>query len=100
MSVLIVTGLLLACGLYGVLTRRDVVAVLASIEVMIGAGLVLLTGLGAWGAGDAAAAEIHGVALLLVVLAAAEAAVGLALVVAVARRMGTTRIDEMSEVKG
>ncbi len=43
---------------------------------------------------------MHGAALLFLVLAAAEAAVGLALLVAVARRMGTTRIDEMTEVKG
>lgn len=99
MSVLIVVATMLALGLYGVLTRRDVVAILASVEVMIGAGLVLVTGLGAWSAGKGVD-SVHSVALLFVVLAAAEAAVGLALLVAVARRMGTTRIDELTEVKG
>jgi NADH:ubiquinone oxidoreductase subunit K len=44
--------------------------------------------------------SVHGAALLFVVLASAEAAVGLALLVAVARRVGTTRIDELTEVKG
>jgi NADH-quinone oxidoreductase subunit K len=99
MSVLIVVAAMLALGLYGVLTRRDVVAILASVEVMIGAGLVLVAGLGAWSAGKGVD-SVHGAALLFVVLAAAEAAVGLALLVAVARRMGTTRIDELTEVKG
>jgi len=98
-SILVVGGTLLALGLYGVLTRRDVVGVLASVEVMIGAGLVLLTGLGAWNT-LASGGALHAVALLFVVLAAAEAAVGLAVLVAAARRMGTTRIDEMTEVKG
>ena len=99
MSVLVVTAAMLALGVYGVLTRRDVVAILASVEVMIGAGLVLMTGLGAWSAAKGVDA-VHGAALLFLVLAAAEAAVGLALLVAVARRMRTTRIDEMTEVKG
>ncbi len=99
MSVLVVTAAMLALGLYGVLTRRDVVAILASVEVMIGAGLVLMTASG-HGARPKASTPLHGAALLFLVLAAAEAAVGLALLVAVARRMGTTRIDEMTEVKG
>ncbi len=99
MSVLVITGALFSIGLYGVLTRRDVVAILASVEVMMGAALLVLTSVGALNRGSDPA-TIQAVALLVIVLAAAEAAVGLALLVAVARRMGTTRIDEMSEVKG
>ena len=99
MSILVITGALFALGLYGVLTRRDVIAILASVEVMMGAGLLLLTSLGGLRVG-ADSDTVQAVALLIVVLAAAEAAVGLALLVAVARRMGTTRIDEMTEVKG
>lgn len=98
MSVLIISLGLFAIGLYGVLTRRDIVALFASIEVMIGGALVLLVGLGA--ASQAHGARIEGLALLIVVAAAAEAAIGLALLVAVARRRGTTRADELTEVKG
>lgn len=98
MSILIVALGLFCIGLYGVLTRRDLVGVLASIEVMIGGALVLLVGLGATrGEG---VATIEAVALLVLVLAAAEAAIGLALVVAVARRARTTRVDELTEVRG
>jgi len=99
MSVLLVTAALFALGTYGVLSRRDVIAILASVEVMMGAALLLLVALGAARSG-VGADSVHAVSLLVLVLAAAEAAVGLALLVAVARRMGTTRIDEMAEVKG
>jgi NADH:ubiquinone oxidoreductase subunit K len=88
---------LFSVGLYGVLTRRDLVAVLASIEVMIGGALVLFAGLGAVAA-DPSGVQAAGV--LLIVLAAAEAALGLALLVAVARRARTTRVDDLTEVKG
>lgn len=97
MSVLIVAMALFSIGLYGVLTRRDIVALFACIEVMIGGALVLLVGLAA---GSAEGAQIQAVGLLVLVAAAAEAAVGLALLVALARRRGTTRTDDLTEVKG
>ena len=99
MSLIAVTCLLFGIGLLGVLVRRDIVAILASIEVMLGAGLVLLVGLGASVRGGSAL-SVQGIALMVLVVIAAEAAVGLALLVAVARRTRTTRIDELTEVKG
>lgn len=97
MTVSAVAFALFAVGLYGVLTRRDLVGVLASIEVLIGGPLLLLVGLaGPLGGG----AAIEGIGLLIVVVAAAEAAVGLALVVNVARGIGATGIDELREVRG
>jgi len=92
----VATGLF-CLGLYGVLTRRDIVALLASIEVMLGGALVLLVGLGASGATPV---KVEGIALIILVVVAAEAAVGLALLVAAARKTHTTRIDEMTEVRG
>lgn len=97
MSILIVSALLFSLGLYAVLTRRDLVGVLAGIEILVGAPLVLLTGQGAALGGGAG---IESVGLLVIVIAAAEAAIGLALVVAVARRSRTTRVDELTEVSG
>lgn len=92
-----VAAALFSIGLYGVLTRRDIVAVLAAVEVMLGGALVLLVGLAL---GSATAVRVEGVALLVLVVAAAEASVGLALLVAVARRTRRTRIDELTEVRG
>ena len=105
------TLIVLACGLFGiglfgVLARRDTVALLASVEVMLGGPLLLLVGLGGaartvTGAqAGAQAVHIEGIALLLLVVVAAEAAVGLALLVAVARRTRTTALEDLREVKG
>jgi NADH-quinone oxidoreductase subunit K len=99
MNVIAVSCLLFGLGLLGVLVRRDIVAILASVEVMLGGGLVLLVGLGASIKGGSALST-QGIALMVLVVIAAEAAVGLALLVAVSRRSRTTRVDELTEVKG
>lgn len=101
MSLLVITVGLFSLGMYGALTRRDLVAILASIEVMLGSATLLLVGLAAAGTPvgpSEGAVEATGV--MVIVLAAAEAAIGLALVISVARRFKTTRIDELAEVKG
>ncbi len=100
MSVIVVGCGLFALGIYGVLTRRDLVAILACVEVMLGGALITLAGLGAATAGSQGGAHIEGITLLLLVVAASEAAVGLALLVVVAKRARTTRIDELTEGSG
>lgn len=104
MTLLVVGAALFSIGLYGVLVRRDIVGVLASVEVMLAGPLLLLVSLGAVLAsktgGVAAGALMQSVALIVIVVAAAEASVGLALLVAVARAGKTTRIDELTGVRG
>jgi NADH-quinone oxidoreductase subunit K len=97
MSGVIVASGLFCIGLYAVLTRRDLIAILVGIEVMMAGALLLLVIVGARAADGG---SIHATALLILVLAASEAAVGLALLVAAARALSTTRIDEMTEVRG
>lgn len=94
---------LFSIGLYGVLTRRDIVAVLASVEVMLGAATVLLVGLSATTTVPATGADpsIAGAAgIVIIVLAAAEASIGLGLLLAVSRRIKTAMVDGLQEVKG
>lgn len=98
MNLVALACVLFTIGLLGVLVRRDIVAILASVEVMLGGAAVLLVGLGVSVRG--AAVSVEGIALMVVVVIAAEAAVGLALLVAVARRMRTTRVDDLTEVRG
>jgi len=104
MTFIVVACGLFALGLYGVLSRRDVIGVLASVEVMLGSATVLLVGLAS--TMTAASGEridpsaLGSIGVLIVVIAAAEAAVGLAVLVAVARKLRTTRIDGLMEVKG
>lgn len=103
MSIVVLFAALFSIGLYGVLARRDIIGVLASVEVMLGSATVLLVGLGSTLGPEqlvAPPAAVPAIGLLVLVVVAAEASVGLALMVAVARRVGTTRIDELTEVKG
>lgn len=105
MSLVILASVLFGVGLFGVMVRRDVIGVLISVEVMMGAAMVMLVALGTGAAlrfrdVTAQLGFVQSVGLLILVVAAAEAAVGLALLVAVARRTGLTHIDEMTEGRG
>jgi NADH:ubiquinone oxidoreductase subunit K len=102
MNILVISAGLFSVGLYGVLVRRDIIAILASVEVMLAGPLVMLVAFGgALAAGsDEASGAVSAVGLVVIVIAAAEAAVGLALLVAVARSRRATRIDELVEVRG
>lgn len=101
MSAVLLSCALFSLGIYGTLTRRDVIGVLASIEVMLAGPLLLLVSLAAaLRPPGSAAAIVEGVGVLVLVIAATEAAVGFALLVAVARRRGTTQLDDLTEVRG
>lgn len=91
---------LFALGLYGVLSRREVIGVLASIEVMLGSANVLLVGIARAGAVGGVGASVEAVGLVIVVVAAAEAALGLALLITAVRRTGRRDIEEFAEVRG
>jgi NADH-quinone oxidoreductase subunit K len=82
-------------GTTGVLLRRNALFVLMSLELQLGAGsLALLTF--ARGLGDQ---KGHVVAFFLMALAAAEAAVGLAVVVSVYRTNKTIDLDGVNELR-
>ena len=87
-----------ALGLYGVLTRRDLIAVLVSAELMVGAANVQLLVLAL--AQGARADVTSSLALVVLAVTAAEAAVGLALAVSAYRRSRRTQMDEFGEVSG
>ncbi len=96
MTSLVLSCTLIGIGLYGVLTRRDLVAVLASIEVMLGGAQVLLA---SYAAGVSVPAVGEGITVVVLATGAAEAAIGLALLVALVRR-NKTRTDQIEEVRG
>ena len=95
-SVLLLAFSVFSIGLYGVLARRHVVAVLLSIELMFNAGNLTVLAL-AWSRG-----LLSGVILVLFAIAitVAEVAVGLSLVLLAARRSRTAVLDDLSELKG
>jgi|PlaIllAssembly_1097288.scaffolds.fasta_scaffold2396264_1 NADH-quinone oxidoreductase subunit K len=93
---LILSALLFVVGAVGVLVQRNVILMLMGIEIMLNAGnLALVTGARMWGLEDAL---IY--AFLVMTVAAAEAAVGLALVIALFRRHRTLNVDEFKSLSG
>ena len=93
---LIISAVLFAIGIVGVLTRRNVLVVLMAIELMLnGANLAFV-------AFSRMHQQVDGqaVAVFVMAVAAAEAAVGLAIVVAMFRQYRTVRLDELTLLKG
>jgi len=95
-AVLYLALAMFSLGLYGLLARRHVVAVLLSIELMFNAANLAIVAL-SWSRG-----LLSGVVLVLfsIAITVAEVAVGLSLVLLAARRGKTTVLDDLSELKG
>ena len=94
---LVVGALLFVLGVVCVVTRRNAVAILIGIELMLNAsGLNLI----AFSHYNDRAVEGSVFVLFVIVLAAAEAAVALALVLAVRRRLRTIDVDRTSSLRG
>lgn len=94
--VLATSAVLLAIGATGALIRRNPIAMLMSIELMLNAAnLLLVLGARIRGTVDAQAA-----ALIVLVLAAAEAVIGLGVALALFRDRARVDVDEPAEVRG
>jgi NADH:ubiquinone oxidoreductase subunit K len=94
--ILIFTGLLFSLGLFGVLFRRNLLIVLMSIELMLNSVNVNLVAFG----GEWAVISGQMMALFVMVVAAAEVTVGLALAVALFRFRGSLNLADWSSLKG
>ncbi|HOX45601.1 MAG TPA: NADH-quinone oxidoreductase subunit NuoK [Myxococcota bacterium] len=94
---LVVAALLFAAGLACALVRRSAIAVLVGIELMLNAAGLNLVAFSRYGSGTL---DGQLFALFLIVLAAAEAAVVLALVLAIHRRTREADVDHLDTLKG
>lgn len=96
-------SVLFALGVFGFLTRRNVIIVLASIELMLNAAnLAFIAGSRAWSDPTAGGHPVQGTifVLFVVLIAAAEAAVGLALIIALYRLKQSAAVEAASELHG
>ena len=94
---LVFTALLFLTGLYGTLTRRNVVGILISIEVMLNAVNVNFV---AFASSTDIPPELGQVfVIFIIVLAAATASVGLAIVLSIYRNQKTIYTDEINLLK-
>src|ERR1700720_4102078 len=98
-SYLLVAALLFAIGLAGALTRRNAILVLIGIELMLNAANLNLIAFWRFGPHPS---ELTGLmfAIFSIAVAAAEAAVGLGLVIAYHRHSRTTDLEAMTRMKG
>lgn len=94
---LILGGLLFLIGIYGVLTRRNLIAILMSVEIMLNAAMLNFVAVSAYT--DPENINGHLFALFIVALAAAEVAVGLAIFINVFRSKGGVLTDDLMEMK-
>jgi NADH-quinone oxidoreductase subunit K len=95
----LVLALLLFCiGAFGVLARRNVIVVVMCLELMLNAVNLALVAISNFRGGSAGAGQLF--ALFIVVLAAAEVTVGLAIVIANYRNRRTVQTDRFDELKG
>ena len=89
---LVLAGVLFAIGSFGFLARRNAISMLMSIELMLNAVNLTIVAFGAFVAGLAVKSSV--IALLVIGVAAAEATVGLAIVIAIYRNKKTPLVDE------
>jgi NADH:ubiquinone oxidoreductase subunit 11 or 4L (chain K) len=89
---LLVSAILFALGALGVLVRRGAISILMCVEIMLNAGNLAFLAF----ARMSGSAEAHVYVFFVMTLAAAEAAAGLAIVIALFRLKETTDVDEIN----
>ena len=94
---LTLSGLLFAIGAFGFLARRNAISMLMSIELMLNAVNLSIVAFGAFI--PALGPQGSVIALMVMAVAAAEATVGLAIVIAIYRNRKTPLVDEYDAMR-
>ncbi len=83
-------------GIFGFLTRRNIIIMFMSIELMLNAVNINLVAMSHY------LQDIRGqvMVMFIIAVAAAEAAIGLAIIIAIFRNRATVHVDEINEMKG
>jgi NADH-quinone oxidoreductase subunit K len=93
---LTVAAILFSLGVMGILTRRNLLVIYMSIELLLNsAALALITFARIWGSRDG-----HVLFFLVIALAAAESAIGLSLLIAIFRHKHGIEAQQISDLKG
>ena len=96
---LLLSALLFAIGFAGAVTRRNAILALIGIELMLNAANLNFIAFWRFGPNPEALTGVMFV-IFSIAIAAAEAAVGLALIIAIYRHYKTTNLDEVRNLKG
>ncbi|MBA4420943.1 MAG: NADH-quinone oxidoreductase subunit NuoK [Anaerolinea sp.] len=95
---LILAAAMVCIGLFGVIARRNAIAMLLSVELILNAVNINL--LAFWRYVDVVHAAGQVFVVMVITAAAAEVAVGLAIIIAVYRKQKTIVTDDVSDLKG
>ncbi len=95
---LTLSAALFAIGLFGALARRNAVGVLIGVELILNAANINFIAF--WRYGNPLEMTGQLFAIFVITVAAAEAAVGLALIIAIYRLRGTVNLEEVDLLKG
>ena len=97
-SYLIIAAILFSLGLYGVITRKNAVAILMGIELILNSANINFIAFNRFGGMDSLDGQVF--SIFVIVLAAAEAAVALAIVINLFKNIGTVDVDSADILKG
>ena len=92
---LIVSGILFSLGVFAVLTRRNAIMVLMGIELILNAANINFIAFSRYSTGTL---DGQVVAIFVIILAAAEAAIALAIVLNIYQNFNTVNVDELSQL--
>lgn len=95
--IMFASAVMAGCGVYGLLTRRNLAFVILSLELVLNAGILFLVALMP---AFSQKSLVISSALILLAIGAAEIAFGFALAVALARKHSTSDILKLSELGG
>ena len=98
---LLVSGLLFAIGFAGVLLRRNIIIIFMSLELMLNAANLSLVAFSRFNVGANGLPNFNAQVLtfFIITVAAAEVAVGLAIIVALYRARQTTHVEDINSLK-
>jgi NADH-quinone oxidoreductase subunit K len=93
---LIISSILFSLGIFGIITRKNAVMVLMGIELILNAASINFVAFAKYGNYG-----LHGqiIALFVIILAAAEAAIALAIVLNIYKTFATVNVDEIDTLK-
>jgi NADH:ubiquinone oxidoreductase subunit K len=97
-SYLLLAAIVFAIGLFGVLSRRSLIVILMSLELMAAAVTINLVALARYLTPGALVGQIF--AIFVMVVSAAEIGLGLAIALAVYRKVDTTDVDSVDRMRG
>ncbi|RPI03716.1 MAG: NADH-quinone oxidoreductase subunit NuoK [Ignavibacteriae bacterium] len=93
---LILSGLLFSLGLFAVLTRRNAIMVLMGVELILNAANINFVAFSRY---VSTSIDGHVVAIFVIILAAAEAAIMLAIVLNIYQNFNTVNVDDINQLK-